>query len=82
MALGQIVPGDFFVSPRDLSLAVVGGRIPLHLPPSPVDSQVLNKGEAGPPAGVGTVAVVAQTGEIGGCGEVAEQTTKDGESDW
>ena len=79
--LGQVVPRDFFIAARDLTDAVVGGGVPLHLLPCAADTQILDKGQRSPTRCVGPVAVVAQASEVGGRREVAEQTTEDGEGD-
>ena len=79
--LGQIVPGDFFVATGDLAHAVVGRGVPLHLLPRAADTEVLDEGQRRPSGGVGSVAVVAQTGEVGRGRQVAEQAAEDGESD-
>ena len=79
--LGQVVPRDFLVAAGDLANAVVGGRVPLHLLPSTADAKVLNEGQRSPSRSVRAVPVVTQAGEVGGRGQVAEQTTEDGEGD-
>ena len=43
--LRQVVPSNFFVSTRDLSNAVIGRGVPLHLLPGAADAQILDKGQ-------------------------------------
>src|SRR6056300_518816 len=76
---GQVVPSNLLVCTGNLAHTVVCGGVPLNLLPRAANTQVLDKGERGPTRGVGPVTVVAQTGEVGGFGEVTEQAAKDGE---
>ena len=82
MLLGEVVPDNFFVTTWDLSLAVVGRGIPLNLLPRTSNAQVLNERQGSPSGSIGSVPVVAETGEIGRRSEVSKQTAKDGEGDW
>ena len=54
----------------------------MHLLPSAADAQILNEGERSPTGGIGSITVVSKAGKVGWRGQVAEQTTKDGERDW